>query len=207
MPDRLAGIGRRFASTGRSLVLLVRQRDALAIATLLAAAYLAVYLVAVGDLSFRFGLSVEVVTVVADPLSRMLERTGRFAWEPVALVDLGVARWLVSPLNVAVGGVLALLVGANVGLTYLAWRYPQACGVERSRGTGSSALAAIPALLSGTACCGPTVLIAVGVSASGTLLTVFEWLLPLGVLLLLASLVYTGGGLQSGTDRAEGAGT
>jgi hypothetical protein len=189
MPDRLA-------RTGRSLVLLLRQRDALAVSVLLAAAYLAVYLVALGDLAVRTGLPVEVVTVVADPVSRMLERTGPFAWEAVALVDLGIARWLVSPLNIAVGGVLASLVGANVGLTYLAWRYPQACGVERSRGTGSSALAAIPALLSGTACCGPTVLIAVGVSASGTLLTVFEWLLPLGVLLLLASLVYTGGGLQ-----------
>jgi len=189
MPDRL----RR---TGRSLALLVRRRDALAVASLLAVAYLVVYLVAVGDLTFRSGLPVEVVTVVADPLSRMLERTGPFAWEPVALVDLGVARWLVSPLNVAVGAVLAVLVGANVGVTYLAWRHPQACGVERSRGTGSSALAAVPALLSGSACCGPTVLLAVGISASGTLLTVFEWLLPLGVVLLVASLVYTGGGLQ-----------
>lgn len=189
MPDRLA-------RTGRSLGLLVRQRDALAVSVLLAAAYLAIYLVALGDLSVRTGLPVEVGTVVADPVSRMLERTGPFAWEAVALVDLGVARWLVSPLNIAVGGVLAALVGANVGLTYLAWRYPRACGVERSRGAGSSALAAIPALLSGTACCGPTVLIAVGVSASGTLLTVFEWLLPLGVLLLLASLLYTGGGLR-----------
>lgn len=197
MPDRL----RR---TGRSLVLLVHRRDAVAVATLLAAAYLLVYLVAVGDLTIRTGLPVEVVTVVSDPLSRMLERTGPYAWEAVALVDLGVARWLVSPLNVAVGAVLALLVGANVGVTYLAWRYPQACGVKRTRGTGSGALAAVPALLSGTACCGPTVLLALGVSASGTLLTVFEWLLPLGVVLLLASLVYTGGGLQPGTGTEAG---
>ncbi|WP_440990925.1 hypothetical protein [Haloarchaeobius baliensis] len=200
MPDRL----RR---TGRSLALLVRRRDALAVASLLAVAYLVVYLVAVGDLTVRSGLPVEVVTVVADPLSRMLERTGPFAWEPVALVDLGVARWLVSPLNVAVGSVLALLVGANVGVTYLAWRHPQACGVERSRGGGSGVLAAVPALLSGSACCGPTVLLAVGVSASGTLLTVFEWLLPLGVLLLVASLLYTGGGLEPATGGGDGVGT
>jgi len=51
-------------------------------------------------------------------------------------------------------------------------------------------LAAVPALLSGTACCGPVVLLAVGVTGSGALLSLFAWLLPIGALALLASLAY-----------------
>ncbi|WP_435345034.1 hypothetical protein [Haloarchaeobius sp. HRN-SO-5] len=197
MPDRL----RR---TGRALLLVTRRQDALAVGAVATLLYLVVYLVATGDVALRGGLGVGLVTVVEDPLSRLFERTGPFAWEPIALVDLGVARWLVSPLNVAVGGLLALLVGTNLAVTYLAWRYPQACGIERSRGTGSGVLAALPALLSGSACCGPVVLLAVGVSASGALLTMFEWLLPIGVALLLGSLVYTGSGLQPSTGGASG---
>ena len=196
MPERL----RR---TGSALLLVTQRRDAFVVGVLTAVLYLIVYLVATGDVAIRTGLGVELVTVVDQPFARMLQRTGPFAWEAIALVDLAVARWLVSPLNVAVGGVLALLVGANLAVTYLAWRYPQACGIEQRRGTGTGVVAAVPALLSGTACCGPVILLAVGVSASGALLTVFEWLLPLGVALLLASLVYTGGGLRPAVEAAD----
>jgi hypothetical protein len=44
--------------------------------------------------------------------------------------------------------------------------------------------------LSGAACCGPVVLLAVGVQASGLLLSVFGVLVPLAAVLLLGSLLY-----------------
>ncbi|WP_435335097.1 hypothetical protein [Haloarchaeobius sp. TZWWS8] len=196
--QRLAGgVADRLGRTGRAVQLALRRRDSLAVVLAVTLAYLAGYLLAVGDLAVRSGFGTGYV-VVSDPFSRMFEPTGTFSWEPVALVDAEVVRLLVSPLNIAVALTLALLVGLNIGVTYLAWRHPAACGIQRSTGTGSGAslLAAVPALLSGSACCGPVVLIALGISASGALLTVFAWLLPAGVTLLLASLVYSGGKLD-----------
>ncbi|WP_439025703.1 hypothetical protein [Haloarchaeobius sp. DT45] len=190
MPDRLS-------RTGRAVRLALGRRDSLAVTLAVTVLYLAIYLLAIGDLAIRSGFGVGYI-VVSDPFARMFETTtSRFAWEAIALVNLEVVRLLVSPLNIALGLVLAGLVGINLGVTYLAWRHPKACGIERTdAGGGTSLLAAVPALLSGSACCGPVVLIALGVSASGALLTVFEWLLPVGVALLLASLVYSGGKLD-----------
>ena len=85
-----------------------------------------------------------------------------------------------------IGGVVAGLVGINLGMTYPAVRRPKAYGT----GAGSGLLASVPALLSGTVCCGPVVLLAVGVQATAVVLTAFVRLLPIGVALLLASLAY-----------------
>ncbi|WP_267642665.1 hypothetical protein [Haloarchaeobius amylolyticus] len=187
VPDRLS-------RTGRAVRLALGRRDSLAVVLAVTVLYLGVYLLAIGDLAIRSGFGVGYV-VVGDPLARMVEpTTSQFTWEAVALVNLEVVRLLVSPLNIGLGLVLAGLVGINLGVTYLTWRHPKACGIDGGgAGSGTGILAAVPALLSGSACCGPVVLIALGVSASGALLTVFEWLLPVGVALLLASLVYSGG--------------
>ncbi|ELY46501.1 hypothetical protein C494_14318 [Natronorubrum bangense JCM 10635] len=119
----------------------------------------------------------------------MLTRAGPASFEAVALLDTGVVRVLVSPVNVTIGLLIAGLVGLNLGLTYLAVVQPATCGI----GAGSGLLASMPALLSGTVCCGPVILIALGIQASGLLLTMFAWLLPLGVGLMLLSLVYVAG--------------
>lgn len=161
-----------------------RRRDARAVAVLVAAAYLLAYLWATGDLSYRPEVAPGLL-VVADPLGRMTARTGPASFDAVAVVDTGLFRLLFSPVNVAIGAVLAGLVGVNIALSYLAVRRPKACGI----GAGTGVLASVPALLSGTVCCGPVVLLAVGVQASAALLTVFAWLLPVGVALLLGSLV------------------
>jgi len=107
------------------------------------------------------------VSVVADPLGKFLQpELGPFMFMPVARVSLGPVTYLFS-LNTVFGAVLAGLVGLNLALTYLVWRQPKACGIG---GKSGGLLASVPALLSGTACCGPVVLIVLGVQASGVLL-------------------------------------
>ena len=148
--------------------------------------YALVYLSAVGHLTIQPGIGFEVM-VVQDPLARMFESgPGRFSYEPIAMIDLWLARYQFSPLNTIIGIVLAGLVGLNLGLSYLAVVQPRACGL----GTGSGVLAAIPALLAGGACCAPVILLVLGITAGGMLLTVISWLLPVGVVLLVGSLVY-----------------
>lgn len=183
------GRARRVAGrTRRALGLVRSRRDASVAFVGSTVAYLLVYMVATGDLSVGRAVGFDVV-VASDPLSKLFARTGPASFEPLALVDLGVARVLLAPGDLLLGATLAALVGANLALTYLAVVQPAACGLD----TGAGVLAAIPALLSGTACCGPVVLLAVGVTASGALVSLFAWLVPIGTLSLLASLAYVAG--------------
>ena len=162
--------------------------DGAAVAATTGVAYLLAYLYALGDLIVRPGVGTGVV-VARDPLATALRRVGPATFEAVALVDFHHVRLLFSPGNALVGGTLAALVGANLALTYLAVRQPRACGLGPTAGLA----AAVPALLSGTACCGPVVLLLLGVQASGLLLTAFAWLVPVGGGLLVGTLVLAAG--------------
>jgi hypothetical protein len=151
-------------------------------------AYLLVVQLATGDLSVGRSVGFDVV-FARDPLGKLLARTGPASFEPLARLDVGQVQLLLAPGDLLLGTTLAALVGANLALTYLAIVQPKACGID----TGAGVLAAVPALLSGTACCGPIVLLSVGVTASGALVSIFAWLVPLGMLSLLASVAYVAG--------------
>ena len=172
--------------TGAALGVAVRRRDSLLVVVAVTLSYLLVYLATVGDLALggAGGVSVRVV----DDLSRAVASQGFFRFGAIAVVGAGPVTYLFSPLNAALALVLSTLVGANVGLTYLGLIQPRACGLESSTGV----VAGIPALLSGAACCGPTILLVVGVQASATIITGFQFLVPLALVLLVGSLLAVG---------------
>jgi hypothetical protein len=180
-------VGDSLARTRRAVALTVERRDGRAVVGGVAALYLLIYLYAVGHLSVAPGRTEVDAFVVADPLVRMFQQTGPLTFEPVARVVAGPVSFLFAPLTLLVGGVLAALVGLNLGVSYLLWRRPERCGLSPSK----SVLASVPALLSGSACCGPVVLIVLGVQATGALLTVFAWLTPAAAVLLAGTLVVT----------------
>ena len=180
------GLQGALARTRAATALTLRRRDSLLVVAGVTLLYLLGYLWAVGDLAPGFGGY--GLVLAADPLGTLLRTTsGPLSFAPVALVQAGPLAYEAS-LNTLVGLGLALLVGLNLGLTYLTRKQPAACGLRSSTGV----VAGVPALLSGTACCGPVVLIALGVQASGALLTVFEALLPAAALVLVGSLVVVG---------------
>ncbi|WP_255152781.1 hypothetical protein [Halorarius halobius] len=150
--------------------------------------YLVLYLLTVGDLSFSSGGTGPLTIRTVDDLSRAFASLGFFRFGAIAVVSLGPLTYLFSPLNLLVALVLSSLVGANVALTYLGLVQPRACGLESSTGI----LAGIPALLSGAACCGPTILLVIGVQASATIITGFQLLIPIAVVLLVGSLLLVG---------------
>jgi hypothetical protein len=175
------------ARTRGAVGLTLRRRDAALVLGGTTVAYTLAYLVAIGHLAP--GLGGFGVTVVPDAAGRFLRPAlGPLSFTPVARVAFGPVTYLFS-LNTLIGAGVAALVGLNVAVTYLAWRQPKACGLADS---STGLLASVPALLSGTACCGPVALIALGIQASGVLLTAFQILLPAAVLLLLGSLVLVG---------------
>lgn len=179
----------RLVVTGAVARGVLRRRGSLAVFTGVAVGYLLAFLWLLGDLlvATEVGFS---VFVVEEPLSRALQPApGAFLFQPVALLEFGVVVWELSPLNTLLGVGIAALVGFNLAVSYLAVTQPRSCGLS----TGAGVLASIPALLAGSTCCAPVLLLVFGIQASGLVLAAFVWLLPVSVLLLVSTLVYVAG--------------
>jgi hypothetical protein len=173
--------------TRAALAAAAQRRDSQLVFLGFATLYLLVYLATVGDLTLGAGGGPLTVHTVED-LSLAFSTTGFFRYEAIALVTAGSVTYLFSPMNLLVAAVLSTLVGANAGLSYLAVVQPRACGLEASSG----AFASVPALLSGAACCGPTILLVVGIQASASIVAGVQLLVPLAVVLLIGSLLLVG---------------
>jgi hypothetical protein len=169
----------------RLLRLARRNRRVLVTAAGVAVLYLALFLFAIGDIGIGSG-SFRDAYVVPDAAQRMFERRGPFYFEPIAIVSQPPLALLIAPLNILIGSVLAALVAINIALTLLAWRQPRACA---RRGGGAGAVAALPGLLAGSACCAPTLLLLLGIQASSLMLSVFSVLIPLAFVLMIVSAV------------------
>jgi hypothetical protein len=164
------------------------RRDSRAVFGLVMLVYTLGYLGAVQELRpGGFGYDVRVA---GDPLSKLFQpSTSAVNFEPIVLVQTEFFTYLFS-LNTLIGVGLGVLVGLNLAITYLAWRQPAACGL----GTSSAGLlAGVPAILSGSACCGPILVIVLGVQATGIFApAVFAFLLPAAVVLLIGTLLLIG---------------
>jgi len=185
--DSSGRLGEATARTIAAVTEVFRRRDSTVIVVGTAVGYLLIYLYALGHLAP--GIGGLDVTIVSNALGKFFQpELGPFSFTPVVRVSVGPVTYLFS-FNTILGLAIAGLVGLNLGLTYLAWRQPAACGIGSK---SSGFLASIPAVLSGTACCGPVVLIVLGIQASGIIVTAFQFLLPIAVLLLLGSLILVG---------------
>lgn len=142
--------------------------------------YLTVFLLALGDLSLGGG-DFEFATV---EWRRGLERAGAFTFQPVARLTLPGLTFLLSPVNLAIGALLSGLAGLNLAVTVLALRQPRACRFNRSAGI----LASVPALLAGSACCAPAIVLLLGLQVSSLMMGVFQVLIPISLGLLLVTL-------------------
>lgn len=180
---RLTGLLRRTALALRGAL---GRRDGKAVFGLAVVGYLLTYLYGIGFLAGNDGTTTFVV--VENPLARVTETMAPYQFEPIALLAAGPVELFVSPGNILLGLGLGALVGANLAVSYVAYRSPAACGL----GSTTSAAAGVPALLSGFACCGPTLLIVIGVQASAGLVAAFQWLVPLSVALLVGTLLWVG---------------
>lgn len=175
------------SGTARALRVVVTRRDSTAVLLTGLVAYILLYSYTTGALTLT-GRSGFDLQVVVDPLARAVQQTGSFSFEPIARVQALGVSYLFSPVDVALALLLAVLVGVNLAVTYLGLVQPRACGLAPSSGV----LASFPALLSGAACCGPIIFVALGIQATGILLTGAQFLVPVSVVLLLASLLIVG---------------
>ncbi|TVP54560.1 MAG: hypothetical protein EA351_12825 [Gemmatimonadales bacterium] len=146
----------------------------------ISALYLPLFLFALQDISLG-GRAFEFLTT---DWTRMFDRTGSFTFEPIARLTLPGLTILLSPINILVGGLISLLVGLNLAVTWIAIRQPRACRFNRSTGI----LASVPALLAGGACCAPAIALILGLQVSSLMVSVVQVLIPVSVILLLITL-------------------
>lgn len=128
------------------------------------------------------------VIVVDDPAVTALTRLFPFLYETIAVVEIGPVVYLLSPVNIAIGFALGTLVGATLAVSVVSWRGPTACRL----GAGAGATAGVPGLVSGFACCRPQLLVVIGLQASAGVIAALQWMVPLAVMSLLATLLWVG---------------
>jgi hypothetical protein len=157
-----------------------RTRRVVTVSTLV---YVVLYLYGLGDL--RYGgqaFRIQVSDRVGEVLFRSM---GPFQFEPVALLESPWVTFLFSPVNTLIALVLGLLVGLNIAYAYVALAYRAGCSVASYN---SGLLGSTMGLIAGSACCGPTIFLVLGLQASASVMAVFGWLIPLAGLLLLGTL-------------------
>ena len=147
--------------------------------------YLILYLYAIGDLRFYAWQGGIGARFSPQPLELLFKPISPFYFEAIGLLRLPFLTYLVSPPNLLIAMALALLVGLNIAFSYMAIVAPRVCYGNPAVGI----LSALPGLLAGSACCGPILLIVLGVQASASLIALFSWLVPIAVVLLLVTLM------------------
>ena len=164
--------------------------------------YLVIYLWSIGDIvvtatdQSRFG-AVPPIQVTADWPAKLLRQTAPFTYEPVlAARPAGRIQLFLAPVNVALG----LLLGGLAAAIHL-YRTAATC---RRRSFGGL-LGALPGLLTGFACCGPTLTLLLGAQVAAALIGLRNWLFPLALAILLGGLAWSAkrlAGREPPTDRA-----
>ena len=95
------------------------------------------------------------------------------------MLEMGELVILLSPVNLLIAATLSVLLGLNLHGT-LALRQSAHC-------TAISSAGAWPSLLAGGACCAPSLLLLLGTPGLGAFVSLFAWMLPLALILLLIS--------------------
>lgn len=161
-------------------------------------AYMLLYLYSLGHIlidpgaDVAFGRPVPSADLIPDWSAKVWKPVAPFVWEPIAAIYplRSVAIFLSMP-NLLLALLLGTLVALN--LTAAIARARLMTGGVR-RGSVRGLLASLPALLTGFACCVPTVILALGSLAAGfavAAITVAPYLLPAAVLALILNLFWS----------------
>lgn len=195
--DAADGRVRAVRRTGYEVRAALRHRRERLIFVTAAVVTLVLYLFAIGDLAISASGRWATAPGARLAPDRLLETRAPYLFEPVAELHPGAhLAVFLSPVNLALAGLVAALVGANLAVAAHGARRAVAC---RRSGYGR-ALAGLPAFLLGFACCAPTFILALG---AGTAAAVLPVLLPLRPLFYPLSVVLLTGVLVWGAHQAR----
>ena len=161
-------------------------------------AFVILYLYSVGNIviapgtDVTFGRPIPAASVVSDWGTKMWKPIAPFVWEPiVALYPIHSVALFISVPNVLLALLLGTLVWLNMAVAIA--RAKLVVAVKKSGGFVSRFLASLPALITGFACCVPTVILALGSLAAAftvAAIAIAPYFLPLAALALIGNLVW-----------------
>lgn len=155
--------------------------------------YGAFYLWIIGDLDIARRPAWSAQFAPLD-LSAWLQTRGLFLFEAIGMLQANFLLFLVSPLNILIAASLATLLAANIHGAVSLHRTPGQC-----RGSNGGVLGgALPAMLAGSACCAPGILLLLGMPALGAFSALFGYLIPLSMVLLAGNRLWQ---LRQGAPR------
>lgn len=168
----------------RLLVSILTERRFLSTAVLSCLAYVILYLSAMQYLIVTDprGDAFISLQVARDWQDLVFRQRGPFLFEPVASLHLGPVALLLSIPNLAIGLLLGLLVAANMAVSYHGFRR---LGMRGVRGV-QALVGAVPALISGAACCLPTLILVMGLQLTAALTALWSMLVPISALRITA---------------------
>lgn len=168
------------------LLSILSQRRYLYTALAALVAYAVLYLAAAQLLVWqRDAETAAAISLSSDWRALLFRERAPFLYEPIGIVALGrhLRLYLAVP-NIAIALFLGALVGLNAAVSYHSFR---ALAFQGPRGF-VSLLGTIPALISGAACCVPTLILVIGLQMSATLIAVWPLFVPASAALLIAAL-------------------
>ncbi|MBI4114485.1 MAG: hypothetical protein HY445_01430 [Candidatus Niyogibacteria bacterium] len=114
----------------------------------------------------------------------MFRQRAPFLFESIGAMYLGGLKLFISVPNMFLAATLGILIGLNGAVSYYSFR---ALSLRGSQGL-VQLIGTVPAILSGAACCVPTLILVIGLQLTATLATVWAFFVPLSVFLLFAAL-------------------
>ncbi len=94
--------------------------------------------------------------VLAGGWDLALRQRAPYLWESLAILNFHRIQFFISPLNLLLGLLLAILILFNIAAAVFSYRYKRSCNLKIRQ----SLSGVLPALLTGFACCAPAFLIA-----------------------------------------------
>lgn len=133
----------------------------------------------------NFGFEKSVIWWSSQWQALLFKRVSLFLFEPIGLIQFMGIQVLISPVNILIGFFLGLLVFFNIVASIYIYSLPKQCRIDYKY---NGLIGILPSFLTGFACCVPSVLIPLASilgSTTSFLTTIFQWFLPLSVLLLV----------------------
>ncbi len=179
----------------------LRPKSSKRIIALVSVGYIIFYFWATNILVFRS--STDVFLRISENWSELLFRErAPFNWEPVGILSLGPVQLFLAVPNILFGIMVSLLIGINLAISYYTYKYRTLCRINPSQSMALS----VPSLLTGIACCGPSILLSLGIaSVAGTvaLVSLLPFLLPLALTGLVLSIAWSGYRLEKAESSNE----
>lgn len=166
----------------------IKQKKSLMVGVLVSILYLFIYLISIEHLFLSNQQN--SFFVVNNPLERMFLSRAPFMWEPIASMSFSGIGIFLSPLNIILGGVLGILVGANIMISVFSYKFRKICNLN----SNYSLIGVLPSMLSGFACCAPTFVIALApalASFTVSILYIQPFLIPFSIIIMLLGLIWS----------------